>query len=53
MIWSFTCNNETCPNKGELIRLVNAINPVLCSACYTLSDAVVTEELAPQATLEK
>jgi hypothetical protein len=53
MIWNFTCNKETCSNKGEVIRLVNAINPVLCSACYTLSDAVVTEELAPPAPIEE
>jgi hypothetical protein len=53
MIWNFTCNNETCSHKGETIRLVNAINPVLCSGCYTTSDAIQTEESAPQAPSEE
>lgn len=53
MIWNFICSTKDCENNINPVRLVNAINPVTCSVCYKTSDAVETEESAPEAPSEE
>lgn len=44
-MWIFTCSTNECINKINPVMLSEATNPVLCSACYELTDAV--EALEP------
>jgi hypothetical protein len=53
MIWNFTCSTTDCENNKNPVRLVNAINPVTCSACYKTTDAVETNEAAPKPSTEE
>jgi hypothetical protein len=52
MIWVFTCNTKDCENQKHPVNLVNVTNPVLCSACYSFSEAVESDQKAPEATTE-
>jgi hypothetical protein len=44
MIWIFTCSTIGCENNTNPANLCDAVNPVLCSLCYVLTDAVETDE---------
>jgi hypothetical protein len=44
MIWIFTCSTNDCVNKFNPVYLGDVTNPVLCSGCYVLSDAVKLEK---------
>jgi hypothetical protein len=43
MIWIFTCPAQGCENNLNPVYLEDAINPVLCGSCHTISDALEVE----------
>jgi hypothetical protein len=40
----FTCPTEGCIYNLEPARITDAINPVMCGACFAYANAVETEE---------
>lgn len=54
MISIFTCTTIDCENNINPVYLDNAVNPVLCSNCYVLSDAqVIQEPITPDPVVEE
>lgn len=49
MIWIFTCSTVGCIYNLNPVRTVDAINPVMCGACFCYTDAVETDEQTPTA----
>lgn len=47
MIYVFTCSTKGCENNINPVNLCDPTNPVLCSLCHVLTDAVETDELCP------
>jgi hypothetical protein len=48
MIWVFTCSTEDCFYQINPARIVNPINPVMCGACFEFTNAIETDEVAPE-----
>jgi hypothetical protein len=40
----FTCPTEGCIYNINPVRTTDAINPVMCGACFAYADAVKTDE---------
>jgi hypothetical protein len=47
MIYIFTCPTTGCENNKNPVYLADVENPVLCSLCHVLGDAVETDKPAP------
>jgi hypothetical protein len=48
MIWLFTCTTTDCVYNSEPVRMVDPTSPVMCGACFCYSDAVETDQPAPE-----
>ena len=48
MIWIFTCTTDGCNYKENPVRMSDPINPVMCGACFSHSNAVKTDEPTPE-----
>lgn len=53
MIWLFTCPTKDCENNINPVFLAEVVNPVLCSLCGVIADAVETDQPAPTPALEE
>jgi hypothetical protein len=50
MIWIFTCPTKDCENNLNPVYFIDPVNPIECSLCHAVGDAVETDEPAPTPT---